>query len=202
MTTFTEQLQDLDACPEAIEWVNGRSLRKCWQVADRGDWMLWLAGGVDIDRKVLVLAACDCAALALKHVPEGEDRPRKAIETARAWAEGRATAQEVRDAAAHADHAVNAADYAARAANAVNAADHAVNVVAHAGHADHAANAAANAVAHAANAAHAAHTVNAANALYAVYAATLKQCAKLVRKRIPVEMIEEALSEVSSDDTD
>lgn len=132
MITFTEQLQKLCACSEAVEWVNGRGLRKCWQVADRADWMLWLAGKC-VDRKTLVLAACDCAETALKYVPKDEDRPAKAIETTRAWCDGRATIKEVRSAAA--------------------------------------------AYAYAAAARHKAH----------------KKMCRLIRKRIPVEMIEEAL---------
>ncbi len=162
--TFTEQLRDLDACAEAIKWVNGRSLRKCWQVADRGDWMLWLAARVGVDRKTLVLAACDCAEPALKYVPKGEDRPRKAIETARAWCEGRATLKEVRS-AAFAARAADAAAYAAAAADAAAYAAYAADAYA------------AYAAADAADAADA-------------YAASLKHSAKLVRKRIPVEMIE------------
>ena len=68
-------------------------------------------------RKEVVSAACDCAELALKHVPEGENRPRKCIEVVRAWAAGTATLDEVRTArlAAYAAAYADAA-YAAYAA--------------------------------------------------------------------------------------
>ena len=50
-------------------------------------------------RKEVVLAACDCAKLSLKHVPAGEKRSRKCLETVRAWTSGNATLYEVRAAA-------------------------------------------------------------------------------------------------------
>ncbi len=169
--TFTEQLRDLEACPEAIEWVNNRSLCKCWQVVDRADWMLWLAAKVGVDRKPLVLAACDCAEPALKYVPDGEERPRKAIETARAWCKGKATLKQVRSAAA--DAAVYAADADAAYTAAAYASSYAADSAVYASDAD-------------------------AAAAYAAYAAAARQKAhksmcRIIRKRIPVEMIEERL---------
>jgi hypothetical protein len=68
-----------------------------------------------VDRKLVVLAACDCAEQALRFVPDGENRPRAAIETARKWAVGLATIDEVR-AASSAASAASAAAYSASAA--------------------------------------------------------------------------------------
>jgi hypothetical protein len=51
--------------------------------------MLLAAAGVE--RRRLVMAACDCAETVLHLVPAGEDRPRKAVETARAWCRGEAS---------------------------------------------------------------------------------------------------------------
>jgi len=70
--------------------------------------MLWLAAEAGIDRKLLVSASCLVARQALKHVPAGETRPLKAIETAEAWTRGGATLEEV-NAAASASAAANAA---------------------------------------------------------------------------------------------
>ncbi len=155
---FSDKLRDMNACPEAVEWVVRRGIKTAWRDCERGDWMLWLAGRLDIDRKLLVLAACDCAETALQYVPEGEDRPAKAIQTARNWCNGTASLQEVQVAA-----------YAAYAADAADAA------------------------AYAANASYAAYAADAADAAYAAaYAAARKGCADLVRKRIPVEIIEAA----------
>ena len=102
MKTHIEALNDLGACKEAVEYAaQFPSLRAAWDACERGDWMLWLAGrnagepGTD-GRRPLVLAACACARLSLVHVPQGELRPLKAIETAEAWARGDATLEQVR----------------------------------------------------------------------------------------------------------
>ncbi len=64
MMKFSEKLNEMDACSEAVEWVGKRGVKTAWRDCKRGDWMLWLAGRLDIDRNLLVLAACDCAAAA------------------------------------------------------------------------------------------------------------------------------------------
>jgi hypothetical protein len=144
--------------------------------------MLWLAAKVKIDHKQIVLAACDCAETALRHVPEGEDRPRKAIKTARAWARGEATLDEVRtaayaDADADADAAAAAAAYAAAAAA-------------------YAADAAAAAAAYAAYAAHAAYARRKARAK------ALKKCAAITRRHIGWREIETAIQQTNKPQAD
>ena len=116
--TLSSHLESLDACPEAREWAAGYStLAEAWTACDRADWLLWYAGRHgDVDRRLLVRAACACARTALPHVPPGEDRPRLAIELAEAWCNGRATIVEVRTAANAAANAANAAADAAYAA--------------------------------------------------------------------------------------
>ena len=108
--SLRSRLEALDACSEAREWAGRKGLRTVWRTCERGDWMLWLAGRVGVDRHVFVLAACECARLSLVHVPAGEDRPRVAIETAERWARGDTTVSiaDVRK-AAHAAHAAYAA---------------------------------------------------------------------------------------------
>ena len=93
------QLIEMGACKEAVEWVGRKQLKTAWEKCGRADWMLWLAGRVGVDRKPLVLAACDCAETALQHVTAGEDRPRIAIETARKWCAGETTITDVMNAA-------------------------------------------------------------------------------------------------------
>ena len=107
-----DQLRELNACLEAVDWVGDQPLAEAWATCDRGDWMLWFAARTGIDRKVLVRAACACARQSLQYVPAGEDRPRITIETAEAWCEGRAMIEEV---AAYA--ASSAADAAAARRN-------------------------------------------------------------------------------------
>jgi hypothetical protein len=75
--------------------------------------MLRKAGEIGVPRKLLVAAACECARLALKFVPEGEERPRKAIEVAEAWCRGEATPEQVKEAASASAYAAHA--YAAYA---------------------------------------------------------------------------------------
>ena len=106
-----------------------------WRTSEDPEAMLkWVASVVP--RRLLVLAACAVARLALPYVARREHRPRIAIETAERWTQGRATLEEVRKAAAAATdaaaYAANAAAYAANAAaaaaNAAAAADAAARV--------------------------------------------------------------------------
>jgi len=173
----TDELEKLSACKWAVEWVAEQpSAAAAWRNCERGDWMLWLLGRLSGElgsakRKRLVLCCCQCARLALTHVPAGEDRPRLAIETAERWARGEGpTLSDVRAAADAADAA-----YAASAADAAY-----VAAYADAACAAYAAGAAASAAAHAAG-----------DAYYAAYVAsdarakTLAECADIVREHYP-----------------
>jgi hypothetical protein len=189
---FAALLIELNACSEAQKWANGKSLAVVWKTCKRGDWLLWLCGKMADKpnwptRKEVVLAACDCAELALKHVPEGEDRPRKCLETVRAWAAGNATIEEVRIA--------RRAAYAAYAAYAADAAAYADAAAAYAAYADadaaaYAASASADADAAAAYAASASASADAA----AARTKTLAKCAVLVRKRLKIARISKSRS--------
>jgi hypothetical protein len=105
-----------DACRAAMDWLGERDSAQMWAECERPDWLLWWAAHA-VPRQELVLAACDCAETALRYVPEGEHRPRLAIETARRWVRGEATVDEVRAAdAAAISAACDAGDAAAYAA--------------------------------------------------------------------------------------
>lgn len=165
----TTWLKPYAACDEARHWLRYQrgTLQDAWDRCDRADWMLWLLGKEGMcDRRTLVLTACACARTALVHVPEGEQRPRKAIETAEAWARGDATIEEVLG-AAHAAHAANAANAYAYAA--YYAANDAASV-----------HYAASASVHAANA----YAYANASAAYA-YMASLREQAAIVRQHVP-----------------
>lgn len=73
-------------------------------------------------RKVLVAFACDCAERALKYASRGDDRPRIAIETMRAWLRGEASLEQVEKAAAWAAEAAEAVAVAEAAAEEAEAA--------------------------------------------------------------------------------
>ena len=116
-------LTRLGACSDAVAWARTQpDAETAWDTCDRGDWMLWLAGrlagepGSDA-RRPLVLAACECARLALPYVKEGELRPMRAIEAAEDWARGGATTLAQVRSAAEADYAAyTVAAYAAASA--------------------------------------------------------------------------------------
>jgi len=85
MKTPITHLSDLSACREAVDWVKStkcRSLESAWLKCERADWLLWYVGK----------KAGPCAELVLpifeKEYPK-DDRPRKAIEAARAFTSGR-----------------------------------------------------------------------------------------------------------------
>ena len=98
-------LKSKTACSESLTWLGDRDLETAWAECPRGDWLLWLAAKAGIDRKRLVMTACATAREALQFVPAGEDRPRKAIETAEAWCRGEATIEQVREARKNAAYA-------------------------------------------------------------------------------------------------
>ena len=172
---LADLLRDLRACRDARDWAAPyATVEEAWAVCPRGDWMLWLAGKMGVDRKLIVLAACACARLALPHVRASDTRPVVVIETAERWARGEdgVTLADVRAAAAHA---------AASAFDATDAAAHTAAYAAAYAYATAAAAADAYATAAAAYAATAAaYAADAADAA-AARAETLKRCADSVR---------------------
>ena len=183
---YINRIAALYPCADARVWLREEqhpTLAAAWAACPRGDWMLWLAGkfagppGSDA-RRPLVLAACDCARLAL---PRWESRypadlrPRRAIGIAEAWARGRLSAPTLADVQAAASAASASADaaYAACAYGAAAAA---------------ATSASASVYAYASASASAA-TAYAAYAVYAdaddARAATLAECADIVRRHYP-----------------
>ncbi len=91
-------LDTLNACEEAVEWAETQpDLQTAWKACRRGDWMLWLLAKTSVDKNDprLRLMACDFAEAVLHLVPEGEDRPRKTIETARRFAAGEVSEEEL-----------------------------------------------------------------------------------------------------------
>ena len=122
MTHWSDALVRLGACGEAVEWAKTQpSLKTAWNTCERGDWMLWLAARIGVDRRAIVLAACDCAELSAPHWRERDKLACVwALDSARRWARGEADAEEVRAAAHYAAYAAHYAAYAARAAHAAS----------------------------------------------------------------------------------
>jgi len=94
-------LRNYEVYDDLFEWVesHGGPLEELWRDCQDGALMLRLAVTVEVDRHAVVKAACACARTALQYVPAGEERPRRAIERAEAWARGEETLETVRAAA-------------------------------------------------------------------------------------------------------
>lgn len=113
------KLKELDACQAAMNWVGTRTLAEIWSDCERRNWLFWLLQRINVDRKTLVLIACECARLALPCVKEGELRPVQAIEMAERWARNdpNVTIEMVREAGyASAECAADTVAYAAACA--------------------------------------------------------------------------------------
>jgi hypothetical protein len=184
--TLSKKLESMNACPEAVEWTKGKSLSEAWRGCKRADWMLWLLGRMVGNKgwpthKQVVLLACDCAELALRHVPDDETRPAEAIRAARRWCRGRATIEKVRRAA----YAAYAADAAAEAARAAYAAAFAAADAAYAAYAADAAAYVADAAAYVAYAAaYAAYAAAYAAVYSAAYAAEHVKMCRMIRAKV------------------
>jgi len=142
--TFREKLVELGACASAREWVGDRTLEQAWAECVEPEWLIWLARKTGEGGSWGALA-CEAARAVLHLIPEGEGRPRLAVEAAERCL---ADPSEANYAAA-----ANAAAYAADAANAAAsaAAYAAATNITYAADAADAANAAAYAAARAAN---------------------------------------------------
>lgn len=117
--TFSEYLESIDACSYAIDWAGDKTIEQVVADCHRGDWLLWLASKCDIGLQPLTLAKGHCANT-VRHLLK-DDRSIKAVDTAIAFGEGRATREQL-DAAYAAAYAY-AADAYAYAAYAAAAAD-------------------------------------------------------------------------------
>ena len=108
-------LKEVNACHEAREWAEDKTLSQAWATCTRADWMLWLCGRVagppdSPNRRKLVLVAAECAATALHLIDDEETRAicEATIQTCYAYTHGEATLDEVRTAYSAADAAAAA----------------------------------------------------------------------------------------------
>lgn len=101
-------------CEEAVEfYARFLTFEEAWAACPRGDWMLWIASKLGVEKRLIVLAKARCAETILHLMVD--ERSRKAVEIAIRYGEGKATEEELRAAATAAD-AVSYAAYAAIAA--------------------------------------------------------------------------------------
>ncbi len=134
--TMKTELDKYDACKDAVEFRKEHStFQEAWENCPRGDWMLWIAQRVGVNKRKLTLAKALCVET-VKHLMKDE-RSLNALKVAKRYGRYKANDSELRDAAAaaaaYAAAAYDAADaaayaaaaydaYAAAAANAANAA--------------------------------------------------------------------------------
>ena len=137
-TALYKYLEKLEACADALTWVDDNKLsdpQVAWDTCPDPRWLIWVTEKHQgkpgwPTRQEVVLTACGCAEMSLHLVPADEVRPRLAIATARRWAEGKATFEECRQAVIYAVDAANAVHSTSRAAYiAAYAAAYAVDTV-------------------------------------------------------------------------
>jgi hypothetical protein len=95
---FKELVKSLDACKEGVEWLGDRTFKEFYEDCPRGDWMLWLFKKVNPDDLQLLTLAKGHCANTVRHLMTDE-RSLKAVDTAIAFGEGKATRQELDKAA-------------------------------------------------------------------------------------------------------
>ncbi len=110
MKTFKQLLIELGACKEAREWAQDMPIEEVVQSCQRGDWLLWIAQKVDIDKRKLTLAKAHCANT-VRHLMKDE-RSTNAIDVAIMYGNGGADDEQLKAAADAADAAAAAAFYA------------------------------------------------------------------------------------------
>ena len=123
------EIERFNPCEDALEFRKKyKTFRVAWNNCPRGDWMLWLAEKLQVDRRLLVLTGGHCANT-VRHLM-GDERSTKGVDACIAYGEGRIGEDELdaamdaaMDAAWAADAAANAADAAAYAAYAAADAD-------------------------------------------------------------------------------
>src|SRR5574343_190273 len=97
MKNFKQLLIELNACKDAREWAGDKTIDQVVAECHRGDWLLLLAYKVKIDHRLLTLAKGHCANT-VRHLMKDE-RSIRAVDTAIAFGEGRATPDELKAAA-------------------------------------------------------------------------------------------------------
>lgn len=78
MRTRTQKLMGLclskHVCNDALNWLYQHrydDLNTLYNMCDRGDWIMWVLDNIlRVDRKILILATCDCIDLVVGYIPQ------------------------------------------------------------------------------------------------------------------------------------
>ena len=120
MKTIEELLTKLGACEEARNWAKGKTFEEVYTTCERGDWLCWLFARTNREDVQLLTLVKGHQANTVRHLIT-DKRSLNAIDTAIAFGEGRASREELSEAARAAYHAARAAvataSYAASAAS-------------------------------------------------------------------------------------
>jgi hypothetical protein len=98
-----EWLQANEACKESIKWIkqnNIQSLENAWYACERGNWLLWMAEKLKVDKHKLVLCAALYAHTVMQYMEDPKSR--NAVRIAFLWGRGKATDIELEKASADA----------------------------------------------------------------------------------------------------
>lgn len=88
MKTLQDLLKRPDTCPVAREWAGDKSIEDVVATCEWGDWLLWLAEKVGVEKRLLVLAGGLCANT-VRHLMRDE-RSLKGVDMAIAYGRGEA----------------------------------------------------------------------------------------------------------------
>lgn len=112
-------LENKKACQESIIWIeenNIQSLEEAWNACEQGDWLLWMAKKLGVDKRKLALCGALCAHTVVQYMQD--PRSRNAVRIAFLWGRGKATDEQLMAAADAAGVDAFFTDYwAARAAS-------------------------------------------------------------------------------------
>lgn len=97
----TNEIEKYNPCKEAIFFRNKyKTFKEAWDNCNRGDWMLWIAYQVVVDKRILTYAKALCAETVI-HLMK-DKRSINAIKVAKLYGKGKATKQELNLASANA----------------------------------------------------------------------------------------------------
>ena len=108
-------LNELKACQEAKLWAAGKTLSQAWVECNRADWMIWLLGRSQINKKIIATIAVEFAETCV-HNAKNYPAVAECITTVKKYLSGQATQEELSAAESSVLAAESAAELAARAA--------------------------------------------------------------------------------------
>ena len=115
METIDQLLIELNACEVARDWAQGKTFEEVYTTCDRGEWLNWLFARTNPEDVQLLTLVKGHQANTVRHLMK-DARSMKAVDIAIAFGEGKATREELSEAARAAYHAAraeaNAASYA------------------------------------------------------------------------------------------